>query len=97
MKWKEKDTRECRFGFIGKNLDKPALVDGLMQCLGEGELRFKVGDHVLASVQGWEDGRIIALWDEGNPDVIDGQVQSTGGGGPPAHRHNPYERTDRDD
>ena len=92
MKWKEEETRECRFVFSGENLDKLALVDGFMKCNVEGELRFKAGDHGLASVQGWKDGRIIALWDEGNPYVIDRQVQSTGGGGPPAHRHNPWDR-----
>jgi len=64
------EKRECRFVFIGRNLDKKELVAGVEACK-VGELRFKVGDLVLANVKGWQPGRIIELWDEGNPYVIE--------------------------
>ena len=44
FEWGENETRESRFVFIGRNLDKKELVDGIMACKVEGELRFKVGD-----------------------------------------------------
>ena len=70
MKWEEDETRECRFVFIGRNLDKQALIDGVMACKVGHELRFKVGDLVFARVDGWTPGVIIMLWDDGNPYVI---------------------------
>ena len=45
-KWKEGEKRECRFVFIGRNLDHKALENGFMDCKAE-PLRFKVGDIVL--------------------------------------------------
>ena len=44
--WKEGETRECRFVFIGRDLDHEELQQGLMDCKAE-ELRFKVGDTRL--------------------------------------------------
>ena len=53
--------------FIGRNLNKE-LIDGVMACKVSGELRFKVGDKVMAHAgKGWTPGIIIKLWDEGNP------------------------------
>merc|ERR1712087_818824 len=70
-KWKPKEVRECRFVFIGKNLDKAKLMEGVMACQVKGELRFKVGDEVEAKVSGWKRGKILHLWYDGNPYVIE--------------------------
>ena len=64
--WKENETRECRFVFIGRNLDHKALQDGLMDCIAE-DLRFKVGDKVYANIGEFTEGRILKCWDQGNP------------------------------
>ena len=64
--WKDGETRECRFVFIGRDLDHKALQDGLMECLAE-ELRFKVGDTVYANVGEFIEGKILKCWDQGNP------------------------------
>ena len=64
--WKEGETRECRFVFIGRDLDHEELQQGLMDCKAE-ELRFKVGDTVYANIGEFTEGRIIKCWDEGNP------------------------------
>ena len=64
--WKEGETRECRFVFIGRNLDHEALQNGLMECIAE-ELRFNVGDTVYANIGEFTEGRILKCWDQGNP------------------------------
>ena len=64
--WKEGETRECRFVFIGRDLDHKALQDGLMECFAE-ELRFKVGDTVYANVGEFIEGKILKCWEQGNP------------------------------
>lgn len=64
--WKEGETRECRFVFIGKDLDHEALQKGLLECQAE-ELRFNVGDTVYANIGEFTEGRILRTWDEGNP------------------------------
>ena len=64
--WKEGETRECRFVFIGKDLDHDALQKGLLECQAE-ELRFNVGDTVYANIGEFAEGRILRTWDEGNP------------------------------
>ena len=64
--WKEGETRECRFVFIGRDLDHEELQQGLMDCKAE-ELRFKVGDTVYANIGEFTEGRIMKCWDEGNP------------------------------
>ena len=56
--WKKGEKRECRFVFIGRDLDHEALESGLMECLAE-DLRFGVGDFKL--------GKILKCWDQGNP------------------------------
>eukprot|EP00927_Polykrikos_kofoidii_P031341 TRINITY_DN2697_c0_g1_i2.p1 TRINITY_DN2697_c0_g1~~TRINITY_DN2697_c0_g1_i2.p1 ORF type:complete len:397 (+),score=78.31 TRINITY_DN2697_c0_g1_i2:68-1258(+) len=66
-KWKRDEKRECRFVFIGRNLDKEMLREKFMACRVEGELRFNVGDAVVANVGEWIAGKVIAVWDEGNP------------------------------
>ena len=64
--WKEGETRECRFVFIGKDLDHEELQKGLMECQAE-ELRFNVGDTVYANIGEFSEGRILKTWDQGNP------------------------------
>ena len=64
--WKEGETRECRFVFIGKDLDHDALQKGLLECQAE-ELRFNVGDTVYANIGEFAEGRILKTWDQGNP------------------------------
>ena len=64
--WKEGETRECRFVFIGKNLDHKELEEGLMDCMAE-DLRFNVGDTVYANIGEFTEGRILKCWDQGNP------------------------------
>ena len=64
--WKKGETRECRFVFIGRDLDHEELQQGLMDCKAE-ELRFKVGDTVYANIGEFTEGRILKCWDEGNP------------------------------
>jgi G3E family GTPase len=67
--WKEGETRECRFVFIGRDLDHEALQKGLMDCQAE-ELRFNVGDTVYVNLGEngkFTEGRILKTWDQGNP------------------------------
>jgi len=66
VKWKEDETRESRFVFIGKHLDHSMYRDGFEACKQDTPLRFKVGDIVEANVGGFQKGKIIQLWDEGN-------------------------------
>lgn len=64
--WKEGEKRECRFVFIGRNLDHDALQAGLMDCKAE-KLRFRVGDRVYANIGEFTEGKILKCWDQGNP------------------------------
>ena len=60
--WKEGEARECRFVFIGRNLDHEALQSGLMECRAE-DLRFNVGDTVYANIGEFTEGKILKCWD----------------------------------
>jgi len=64
--WKDGEDRECRFVFIGRDLDHPKLEAGLLECKAE-ELRFKVGDTVYANIGEFTKGKILKCWDQGNP------------------------------
>jgi len=64
--WKEGESRECRFVFIGRNLDHDSLQAGLMDCKAE-KLRFRVGDRVYANIGKFTEGKILKCWDHGNP------------------------------
>ena len=66
VKWKKNEVRESRFVFIGKNLDVELLKAGFEACSAATKLRFSVGDKVLVNVGSWKEGRVIAVWDEGN-------------------------------
>jgi G3E family GTPase len=70
--WGAEETRENRFVFIGRDLDKKALIDGFMACQCSDELRFAIGDsvrarvgkHALAGPDGYTPGKIIKTWDQ---------------------------------
>ncbi|MEC8722317.1 MAG: GTP-binding protein [Candidatus Thermoplasmatota archaeon] len=64
--WKDGEDRECRFVFIGRDLDHQELESGLLECKAE-ELRFKVGDTVYANIGEFTKGKILKCWDQGNP------------------------------
>jgi len=68
IEWADDETRECRFVFIGRNLNRAELIANVEQCkVSDEPLRFKVGDPVLANVGRWTPGHIILTWDQGNP------------------------------
>lgn len=63
--WRDQE-RKSVFCFIGKNLDKMNIKEGFMNCIAK-PLRFEVETKVEANVhQGFQPGRIIKQWDEGN-------------------------------
>lgn len=64
--WKKGEQRECRFVFIGRDLDPEALQQGLAACQAE-TLRFKSGDTVYANIGEFTKGKILKCWDQGNP------------------------------
>ena len=72
--WRKGEKRECRFVFIGRDLDHDALEAGLMACKAE-ELRFNVGDTVLANIGEFAEGKILKCWDQGNPYRVEIQNQ----------------------
>jgi len=68
LSWGEDEKRECRFVFIGRNLNKMNLEEGFNACKVKEKLRFKVGDLVEVSTgQGWIKGKVTNLWDDGSP------------------------------
>ena len=49
LKWEADEARECRFVFIGRNLDRDELMAGVNACrVDNNPLRFAVGDSVFA-------------------------------------------------
>lgn len=67
MKWGIPESeRENIFVFIGKNLDHDWLKDCFKACMVTDELRFKVGDKVQANVGEFTNGKVKAIWDDGN-------------------------------
>ncbi|GMF47523.1 unnamed protein product [Phytophthora fragariaefolia] len=70
--WAPDETRETRFVFIGKNLDREALTEGFLACRAAKDLRFRVGDRVMANTgdEGFQAGTIVQLWDQGNTYAI---------------------------
>jgi len=70
LEWADDEKRECRAVFIGKKMKQEhgeKLKSGFMECEAEKELRFNVGDRVMARVRGWQEGKILKTWDMGNP------------------------------
>ncbi|KAG6977058.1 hypothetical protein JG688_00000741 [Phytophthora aleatoria] len=70
--WAPGEKRETRFVFIGKNLDREALTEGFLACRATKDLRFRVGDRVMANTgdEGFQAGSIVQLWEQGNPYAI---------------------------
>ncbi|MEC7590204.1 MAG: GTP-binding protein, partial [Candidatus Thermoplasmatota archaeon] len=64
--WRKGEKRECRFVFIGRNLDHKMLEQGFLDCKAE-DLRFNVGDSVYANIGEFVEGKILKCWDDGNP------------------------------
>ena len=75
-KWKRNETRESRFVFIGKNLDKEFLQAGFNACRVTRGLRFLVGETVEVNVGTWEEGKVIKHWDEGHAYRVEVQNQT---------------------
>jgi G3E family GTPase len=67
-KWGPDEKRECKFVFIGKDLDHEAFKEAFEQTkMSSDPLRFAVGDKVEANMDTWEPGTVIELWDGANP------------------------------
>jgi len=66
--WKEGEKRVNKMCFIGRNLDRKLIEDGIKACIVSGELRFKVGDKVKCRMgkDTWSKGVVLKLWDMGN-------------------------------
>ena len=75
IQWGKDEKRECRFDFIGRDLDKKALAAGVEACKVPELLRFDIGSRVLArpdiECPEWSVGRVVMQWDEGHPYVIE--------------------------
>jgi G3E family GTPase len=49
LEWADDEVRECRFVFIGRNLDRDELMAGVNNCrVDNNPLRFSVGDCIFA-------------------------------------------------
>lgn len=78
IEWGEDETRESRFVFIGKNLDKKLYRDGFIACKADAPLRFEVDDMVECKIDDdYVVGKILMHWEEGNAYRI--EVQNTDG------------------
>jgi hypothetical protein len=74
--WQTDEKRESKFVFIGRSLPKELLTNGFLSCevANDGELRFPIGQLVLANVvkdepheeSAWEQAMVINHWDQGN-------------------------------
>ena len=58
---------ECVFEFIGGAFDQAFIRQRIVDCQCSQDLRFALGDRVLANVSSWKPGTVIKLWDDGNP------------------------------
>jgi G3E family GTPase len=66
--WGKNEKRVNKLCFIGRNLDRQLITDGIYSCLVTEKLRFEVGDLVDCYMgnESWEEGRVIKQWDMGN-------------------------------
>jgi len=63
--WGDAEKKSC-FCFIGRHIEKMNLEQGFRNCIAQ-PLRWKVDQLVEARTSdGWTNGKIIALWNEGN-------------------------------
>lgn len=70
--WGPDEKRECKFVFIGRNLDHDALKAGFEACKVTKPLRFNIGDKVLARRgEGYVPGVVTRIWENGCPYEID--------------------------
>lgn len=72
LKWEENETRECRFVFIGRNLDRKELIEGVEACkVTDAPLRFKDDDAVMVALQdGWVKATVVDTWYQGQPYLV---------------------------
>lgn len=63
--WKKGEKRESIFVFIGRNLDKEAIMESFTACKAA-DLRFSVGARVEVNVGTFVHGKVLKHWDEGN-------------------------------
>ena len=62
------ETRQGRFIFIGRCLDKEKLIKDFEACRANLDLRFKVGQDVEIQSDGdFKRAKIVSEWDEGYP------------------------------
>ena len=66
-KWGADEKRECKFVFIGKDLDHDSFTKAFEQTKFDTPLRFAVGDRVDAQMETWEPGTIVEVWDGACP------------------------------
>jgi len=67
-KWSKEQERINKICFIGRNLDKKILREGINSCIVTDPLRFQIGDKVDCNMGKdiWQEGTVIKLWDDGN-------------------------------
>jgi len=66
-KWGKDEERVNKVCFIGRNLDRKQLTDGINSCIVTQPLRFQIGDRVDCNLgDSWEEGEVIKHWDKGN-------------------------------
>jgi len=71
--WKEGEKRLNKFCFIGKDLDKDAMIAELKKCIFDGrppspgpvptdQLTYKIGDRVQCNCGEWMVGKVVQHW-----------------------------------
>ncbi len=67
-KWQKDEKRINKICFIGRNLDRKIITEGIYSCIVTEELRFKVGERVECYMgkDSWEEGAVVKQWDDGN-------------------------------
>ena len=67
-KWEKSEKRQNKMCFIGRNLDRKFITEGIHSCIETEPLRFAIGEKVDCNMgdDSYEEGTIIKHWDEGN-------------------------------
>lgn len=67
-KWGKNEKRINKLCFIGRNLDRKQITDGVNECIVINPLRFEIGEKVdcYLGKDTWEEGAVIKHWDQGN-------------------------------
>lgn len=63
--WKDRETRDSRFFFIGKNLDKEFLKLAFETYKVKNELRILIGQNIYANAEEFKKGKFIAVGNHG--------------------------------